>query len=60
VVRLYHEMCVNTDMEGTAVIELRHVSGVRTHRLMKWCLNPLNHQFWSSVTRRTAGISAIV
>jgi hypothetical protein len=35
----------NTDMEWTAYIECRHVSGVRTHRSVKWCQNPLNHQF---------------
>ena len=31
----------NTDLEGTSYIEWRHVSGVPTHRSVKWCLNPL-------------------
>ena len=34
----------NTGMEGTPSV-WRHVSGVRTHRSVKRCLNHLNHQF---------------
>jgi len=33
----------NTDMEGTPTIEWRYVSGFRTHRLVKWCPNPMNN-----------------
>ena len=50
----------NTVIEGTACIEWRHVSGVRTHRSVKWSLNPLNHQFWLCGSRITAGIPGIV
>jgi hypothetical protein len=35
----------NTDMEDIHSIEWRHVSGVRTHRSVKWCLSPLNNHF---------------
>jgi hypothetical protein len=31
----------NTEMEGTAYIEWQHVSGVRTDRSVKLCVNPL-------------------
>jgi hypothetical protein len=34
----------NNDIEGTSSIEWRHVSGVRTHRSVIWCLNSLNHR----------------
>ena len=35
----------NTDMEGTPYIEWRPVSGVRTQRSVKWCINAINHSF---------------
>jgi len=50
----------NTDIEGTPSVECRHVSGVRTHRSVKWCLNRLNYQFWSRSSPNTAGIPVIV
>jgi hypothetical protein len=50
----------NTDMEGTLYIEWRHVSGVRTHRSVKCCINPLSHQFWSYSSRSTACISIYI
>ena len=50
----------NTDMKGTASIELRHVSGFLTHRSVKWYLNPLNNQFCCCGSAISAGITAIV
>jgi len=48
-----------TYMEGTP-IEWLHVSGVRTHRSVKWCLNPLSQHFWKYGTRSITGISGNV
>jgi len=35
----------NSDIIATVSIEWGLVSGVRTHRSVKWCLNPLTPQF---------------
>jgi hypothetical protein len=36
-----YKLLINRDMEGTSSIEWRHVSGIRTHRSVKWCLKPI-------------------
>ena len=41
----------NTDMEWSSSIEWRHISGVRTHRSVKWCLKPINHRSWDCTQR---------
>jgi hypothetical protein len=50
----------STDIEGTACIELRHVSGFLTHRSVKWCLTPLNHQFRSCCFHSSAAVPATI
>jgi len=49
----------NTNTEWTP-IEWRNVSGFHTNRAVKWCLNLLNHQFWSCGSPSSAGTPAIV
>jgi hypothetical protein len=49
----------NIDMEGIP-IEWRHVSGFRTHRSVKWCLNSLKHNFHSSDICSTVDIPTTV
>jgi len=47
------------DMAGTPSTEWRHLSGVCTHRSVKWCPDPLNHQFLTSDSHSTAGMSPL-
>ena len=55
-VRFYHRMRFDsTDMEGNPSIEWRHVSGVRTHRSVKWCLNSFKRRFLSCGNRTFVG-----
>jgi hypothetical protein len=48
----------NTDLEGSASVEWRHVSGVHTLRSVHWCLNPLYSRSGNFVntTAHTAAI----
>ena len=48
----------NTDLEGSASVEWRHVSGVHTLRSVQWCLNPSYNRSGNFVhtTARTAAI----
>jgi len=48
----------NTDIEGTAFIEWRHVSGIHTHLSMKCCLQYLKELFWKH--GNATGVAAIV
>ena len=47
------------DMAGTPSTEWRHLTGVCTHRSVKCCPVPLNHQLVTSGSHSTAGISPL-
>ena len=50
----------NTDTEGTHSIAWRHVSGIHTHRSMKWCFNALGQHVYKCGMRSITGISGNV
>ena len=45
------------DMERTPSVSYWHVSGVLTHRLLKWCPNLIHQHSWKCVSRCATGIS---